>query len=110
MEPPARRNCSEALAELAVDVVVDIGPGAAAEPGDESRTVLAASPGPSNGGGRAPEGFVDAVATAYEAGLDVAFSGLFAGEARRRVELPTYPFQRRRHWVEFRESSPGAPV
>ena len=44
-------------------------------------------------------GFVKAVGTAYEEGLAVSFEGLFAGEARRRVSLPTYPFQRRRHWV-----------
>ena len=48
-------------------------------------------------GGRT--GFVEAVAGAYEAGLAIAFEGLFAGEARRRVGIPTYPFQRRRHWV-----------
>ena len=74
----ARQDCSEALAELAVDVVMKIGDGSAAE------------------------GFAAAVAAAWEAGLDVAFSGLFAGEARRRIGLPSYPFQRRRHWVEMR--------
>ena len=41
---------------------------------------------------------MNAVAAAYDAGLDFAFAGLFAGEARRRVALPTYPFQRKRHW------------
>ena len=76
-----RQDCSEALAALAVDVVVEIG------------------------GGSAAEGFAAAVAGAWEAGLDVTFSGLFAGEARRRIGLPTYPFQRRRHWVEIRQSS-----
>ena len=32
---------------------------------------------------------------AYEAGLDVRFEGLFAGEKRRRVSLPSYPFPAR---------------
>ncbi|MDE2838208.1 MAG: acyltransferase domain-containing protein [Chloroflexota bacterium] len=45
-------------------------------------------------------GFVEAVAGAYEAGLPLSFPGLFAGESRRRVTLPGYPFQRRRHWIE----------
>ena len=36
---------------------------------------------------------------AYEAGAELEFAGLFAGEERRRLGLPTYPFQRRRHWV-----------
>ena len=98
-EPAARRDCSAALAELAVDVVFEIGPRSNGEPADDGPTVLAGLPGTSDGNGSAGEGFVDVVAAAYEVGLDVDFSGLFAGEARRRVGLPTYPFQRRRHWV-----------
>ena len=43
--------------------------------------------------------FVGAVAGAYEAGLDIAFEGLFVGERRRRVALPAYPFQRDRYWI-----------
>ena len=44
--------------------------------------------------------FTAAVAQAYEAGFSVRPEGLFAGEARRRVPLPGYPFQRIRHWVD----------
>ena len=43
--------------------------------------------------------FAEAVAGAYEAGLEVDFAGLYAGERRCRVALPTYPFQRKRYWV-----------
>ena len=55
----------------------------------------------SQGGAEAPgdQVFAEAVSRAYEAGLPVAFAGLFAGEERRRVSLPAYPFQRRRHWI-----------
>ena len=49
------------------------------------------------------DGSVEAVAKAYEAGLDVDFAGLFAGERRRRISLPGYPFQRRRFWVRPRK-------
>jgi len=38
------------------------------------------------------------VARAYEAGLAIDFAGLFAGEERRRISLPGYPFQRQRYW------------
>ena len=38
-------------------------------------------------------------AAAYEAGLPISFAELFAGETRRRISLPGYPFQRRRHWI-----------
>ena len=46
------------------------------------------------------DGFVRAVADAYEAGMDIPLAGLFAGETRCRISIPGYPFQRRRHWVE----------
>jgi len=34
------------------------------------------------------------------AGGTLDSAALFAGERRRRVALPTYPFQRHRHWIE----------
>ena len=48
------------------------------------------------------EGFASAVAAAYEAGAPVNFRGLFAGEERRRIAIPGYPFQRRSFWVQKR--------
>ena len=44
--------------------------------------------------------FAAAAAEAYEAGAKLAFRALFAGEARCRLCLPTYPFQRERYWVD----------
>ena len=41
---------------------------------------------------------VQAAARAYEAGDEPDFQGLFAGETRRRISLPGYPFQRRSFW------------
>ncbi len=102
------------LAELGVDAVVEIGPDAILGPqvslewpdlsdgeeGASSPSVLASLMRPS---GEDPEegrtGFVEAVAGVYEAGLALSFEGMFAGESRRRISLPSYPFQRRRHWV-----------
>jgi len=112
--PVAFRGCVEALAAVGVDAVVEIGPHAVLGPmttlawpessGNATPTVLAslrrppkdeAPPAPGSGGG-----FVEAVAEGYAAGLPIDFTGLFAGEARRRISLPGYPFQRERHWVE----------
>ena len=87
-ETASTERCAETLAELGVGAIVEIGPQAA--PGPTLTRI------PSVG---ADGGLVDAVATAYEAGLPVSFAGLFAGEARRRIGLPGYPFQRRSHWV-----------
>src|ERR1700685_4027366 len=36
----------------------------------------------------------------YERGAEVDWEGFDAGYARRRVALPTYPFQRQRYWIE----------
>ena len=81
--------------------MVEIGGGAA----DETAAALWPGAGP---GASAPVfvdgagSFPDAVARAYEAGATVSFAGLFAGESRRRVSLPGYPFQRRSMWVQRR--------
>ena len=112
--PAAVDRWAGTLAGQGVQVVVEIGPDAVLGP-----TVAAAWPGSADGPG-APAvlsslrrdsepcaGFAAAVAGAYEAGLAVSFAGLFSGEARRRVSLPGYPFQRRRHWV--RAPGPSAP-
>ena len=88
---PASRALAGALAGLDAELILEIGP----RPG----------PGPtplrewSDAGARPDRTFAESVAGAYEAGLPLSFAGLFAGEARRRISLPGYPFQRRRHWV-----------
>ena len=120
-EPVAFRGSVETLADLGVDAVIEIGPHAVLGPlvslnwpeGRESiqaPVVLQSLLRPSSDGSE-PEGadaFMQAVAGAYEAGMPVSLEGLFAGEARRRVALPGYPFQRRRHWVQSsRRRRPG---
>ena len=91
------------LAQLGVGVLVEVGPGAVLgplaalawpEPGSGAPAVLSSLAQGSGGG------FARAVGRAYEAGLPVSFAGLFAGERRRRVALPTYPFQRERYWAK----------
>ena len=127
-EPVAFRACVETLAGLGVDAIVEIGPHAVLGPmaslawpeaalgaAGEGPLTLASLRRPSDSS-PAPEGgdaFVDAVARAYEAGLPIAFEGLFSGEARRRIALPSYPFQRRRHWIDppkRRRQSAGHPL
>jgi amino acid adenylation domain-containing protein len=36
----------------------------------------------------------------WVAGAAIDWQGFYAGQERRRVPLPTYPFARRRHWIE----------
>jgi acyl transferase domain-containing protein len=42
---------------------------------------------------------LEAAGRLWMAGVKVDWKGLFSGEARRRVPLPTYPFERRRYWI-----------
>ena len=113
-EPAALDACAKTLMESGVEVVVEIG-------AESILTQKVASAWPdlsgdagASGNGAAPPvalsslnrasgsgvGFVEAAARAYEAGLALDFAGLFAGEERRRISLPGYPFQRRRFWFE----------
>ena len=112
---------AETLAALGVDVVIEIGPDAVLAPPlaeawpktAENAAVptllssLRQSPGGEEAAARhADSDFVEAVARAYEVGLGVSFAGLFAGETRRRISLPGYPFQRRRFWLPKPEANP----
>ncbi len=109
-EPVAFASGVRTLADLGVDLVVEIGPHSILAPmavsawpeAPQTRTPVILSslrrPGGSTTSGNG--GFPEAVAAAYQAGLALRFEGLFSGESRRRVSLPGYPFQRRRHWVE----------
>ncbi len=113
------------LAELGVDLVIEIGPRPVLapmalsawpeSPGAPAPGVLSSLQPPSADASATPGSgfFVQAVAEAYEAGLPVRFEGLFAGESRRRISLPSYPFQRTHHWLEAprrRRGGAGHPL
>ncbi|OPF66874.1 polyketide synthase, partial [Streptomyces antioxidans] len=49
-----------------------------------------------------PERMLLSLAQGYVHGAEVDWRGLFAGRGARRVDLPTYAFQRARYWVEPR--------
>ena len=111
--PVAFRACVETLAGLGVDAVVEIGPHAVLGPmttlawpasaGTPEPPVALSSlkrPGRNVSATEAEDAFFAAVAEAYDAGLPLCFDGLFAGESRRRISLPGYPFRRDRHWID----------
>lgn len=50
-----------------------------------------------------------AVARVWAAGADLDPDRLFAGQHRRRVPLPTYPFEHHRYWVDADVANNGKP-
>ncbi|MFF5674784.1 SDR family NAD(P)-dependent oxidoreductase [Streptomyces hygroscopicus] len=53
------------------------------------------------------ERFLTSLAEAYVGGVSVDWAGMFAGTAARRVELPTYAFQRARFWLDTEANDAG---
>ena len=49
---------------------------------------------------------LSSLAALYERGVTVDWSGFDRDYQRRRVQLPTYPFQRQRYWIETAENHP----
>jgi acyl transferase domain-containing protein len=67
-----------------------------------------AAPAPDPAGGRALLGGEEdarELGRRWALGAEVDWEGLYAGGTERRVALPTYPFQRRRCWID----PPGPP-
>ncbi|MEV5508664.1 type I polyketide synthase [Streptomyces orinoci] len=87
-----------------VTVCVELGPGA--------QLTAAATAGSAQEDGRAPvflatarsgapepAALLSAVARLHVEGIPVDWHRVYEGSGARRVDLPTYPFQRRRHWL-----------
>ncbi|NUP16839.1 MAG: SDR family NAD(P)-dependent oxidoreductase [Streptomyces sp.] len=70
---------------------------AAAAGGREPEPVLAATVRP---GEPEPETLLSALARLHVHGAGVDWPAVFAGSGARRVDLPTYAFQRRRYWLD----------
>ncbi|MES1243433.1 MAG: SDR family NAD(P)-dependent oxidoreductase [Acidobacteriota bacterium] len=87
--------------ELSADprrLLLRVGPGRAAEPG------VLSSLGDSDPD---PAALLAALGGLWLAGLKIDWSGFHAGERRRRVALPTYPFERQRFWIGPAASAPA---
>lgn len=106
-EPVAFATGARTLANLGVDLLLEIGPrsvlapmAASAWPDAPIPPVVLSSIRPKPDDSPARTGsFIEAVTEAYHAGLTICFEGLFAGETRRRISIPGYPFQRETYWL-----------
>jgi len=92
----------EALLAEPGRVLLEVGPGRTltrlARKGHADRVAVPSLP--AEEGGTEPAGVLAALGTLWAAGLAVDWKAFHDGERRRRVPLPTYPFERRRHWIE----------
>jgi len=79
-------------------VLVSFGAGTAAGPGDEIITLLNA--------GHDYRALLTAVGALWQRGASIDWGAFHAGQRRRRVRLPSYPFQRVSHWIEPAEYAP----
>jgi phthiocerol/phenolphthiocerol synthesis type-I polyketide synthase E len=54
--------------------------------------------------------FLSAAGQLWLAGIDLNWTALHGDTPRRRVPLPTYPFERKRHWIEPYHASTPQPA
>lgn len=105
LEPVRFREGMATLLEDPRRLLLEVGPGdtlttlARQAEGARGRVLLPSTPHP--GEGRpVSEAFLVAAGGLWGSGVAVRWEGLHRGARRRRVPLPTYPFERSRHWVE----------
>lgn len=56
------------------------------------------------------QSLLQAVGALWSAGIDVATDGLDSRQRRHRLELPTYPFERKTYWLSAVADAPTAPA
>ncbi|MGH9336436.1 MAG: acyltransferase domain-containing protein, partial [Vicinamibacteria bacterium] len=95
-------------------ILLEVGPGATLRTlakqqaaGDASRVAISSVRGP-----RDTETDLDfllgALGQLWVAGASVDFEGFHRGEKRRRVAIPTYPFEREKYWIDAQSARPAA--
>ncbi len=87
-------------------VLLEVGPSAGLSPllrwhlaSPEERPVVAAMRQPKDTSSDLAT-LLGALGRLWVSGVRIDWQGFYAGQGRHRVPLPTYPFARRRHWIE----------
>jgi phthiocerol/phenolphthiocerol synthesis type-I polyketide synthase E len=92
-----------ALLDAGVNFLIEAGPGRTAVTlAGMQRPGIAVATSLPNATDQAADQAVllNGIARAWMAGAPIDWSAFRGSERRRRVHLPTYPFERRRHWIE----------
>ncbi len=102
-EPVQFARSVAALAEAGVEVLLELGPQPTLAAmalhcwaGEGPPAAIAAL----RRGVPADRSLIESTAQLYAAGCKIDFAALDLGHPRRKLSLPTYPFQRQRYWVE----------
>jgi acyl transferase domain-containing protein len=96
----------EALRQKADWVFLEVGPGHTLTGltrqclGPSSRTVGIASLDKTGGIRTESQSLVKAVGELWLSGVGIDWMSYYSHEERRRIALPTYPFERRRYWID----------
>jgi len=108
------------LAEEPERLFVEVGPGRALAtlvgrhpargPGQWAFPSLRHPRDAAEGIGEDQAGMLATLGRLWIAGVDLDEAALARDEARRRVPLPTYPFEHRRYWIEPGEARPAMPL
>jgi acyl transferase domain-containing protein len=102
-----------ALAEDPSRILLEVGPGtslsslAKQQAGPEA--IAVASLRHPRQGGDDEVAVLEALGKLWCAGADVDWAAFHEGYERRRIPLPTYPFERQRHWIEAGPATAGPP-
>jgi amino acid adenylation domain-containing protein len=75
----------------------------------QNAVTIVSSFGDATSGGSSSLHLLNAVGSLWAAGLQPEWEALHAGERRRRVSLPTYPFERKKFWLKAPASQTQAP-
>ena len=88
-------------------VLLEVGPGetlcglARQDPNSAARgAVIVSSLGRAKTGASEAATLLQTVGQLWAVGVEIEWKQLYAGETRRFVSLPTYPFERKRYWIE----------
>jgi acyl transferase domain-containing protein/thioesterase domain-containing protein len=110
------QNVAQTLETLPHAILLEVGPGqtlaslSRRHPAAAGAAVMASTRHPNDQ--RADQAFaLTTLGQLWMAGADIDWQAFYAGERRRRVPLPTYPFERQRYWIDERAFlSSGQPA
>jgi amino acid adenylation domain-containing protein len=114
LEPVQWWHGVEEVLASGATVLLEVGPGeslkSVVKEGVRGRdvAVLSTLRGKRGPGAAAEREMVTSLGEMWVRGVGLKWGGMYAGEARRRVELPTYEFERERYWIEARPG--GGPA